>query len=43
MPDLFVDYQNYVIEFYGETYDDHKLMPVSRDFHSSNTKQEVEK
>lgn len=42
MPSLFEDYRNYVIEFYGENYDEHKLLPVSRLFHSSNTKEEVE-
>lgn len=41
MPNLFSDYRNYVVEYYGENYDEHKLLPVNRMFHSSNTKEEV--
>ena len=41
MPDLFEDYRKYVIQYYGESYDEHKLLPVNRVFHSSNTKKEV--
>lgn len=41
MPDLFDDYRKYVIEYYGVDHDDHKLLPIDRVFHSSNTKEEV--
>lgn len=42
MPQLYEDYKQYVIDYYGENYDEHKLLPVGRNFNSSNTKEEVE-
>lgn len=42
MPSLFDDYKKYVIEYYGENTDDHRLLPLGRQFNSSNTKEEVE-
>lgn len=40
---LFEDYRKYILDTYGEKHDDLRLLPVSRKFHSQNTKQEVEK
>lgn len=42
MPELFNDYKDYIINYYGENYDEYKLLPVGRNFHSQNTKEEVE-